>query len=155
MDSSLNIDEATFSDLGGSGLGGVLLDHTRDVFLSFSKFILSHFDTLTTECLALQRVVWVSLEAGFIDFIVEPDLLTLVNHLWNNDFTLIPCRHIINNTVRLFDFTEISQCLHCHKEGNFVAHHLDRCANLFIGFRVLLEEVLPQVEQFVLSDSTS
>ena len=49
----LNNDGATFGDIGGIGLGGVLCDRLGNAFKSFSEFMSVKMDALTAECLAL------------------------------------------------------------------------------------------------------
>ena len=145
----MNYDEAIFQDQGRAGIGMVIRNSEGAVMASLSQQIPLPTTVAQVEAMVERRAVEFVVELGVTRAIIEGDSETICNELSNPSPS--PALHglLIKDAQQLATaFTDISFS-HVCRQGNMVAHSLARRAILNQNLIVWMEEVPPDIHQFV------
>ena len=137
----INFDGAIFGASNMSGIGVVIRDSNGDVLASCSQKIRQAYKAEKIEALAAFKALSFAFELGFHSAILEGDSLGLIQALKSKERSLSPMGLLIedvkvlaNNFVRLL-------YSHVKRNGNRVAHSLDRNALCIPDFQIWMEDI--------------
>ena len=147
----VNADAAIFSD-EKVGLGGVVRDEIGEVVAATCVGEKGCFEVDAVEAMAARHAVFIALEAGFSNIILETDCLKLATHLSKKQRELSSFGNIVNDILLLVSSCNAFSVSHVGREGNWVAHHLAHGSLNYGGMRVWLEEAPDEVMQYVMAD---
>ena len=148
----MNYDGAIFQEQGKVGIGVVIRNSEGGVMASLSQQIPLLTIVAQVEALAVCRVVEFARELGFIRVIIEGDSESICKDLSNLSPSLALHGLLIQDAQELaLSFLKISFS-HVCRQGNVVAHCLARRAILSESLNVWMEDVPPDILQFVQAD---
>ncbi|XP_021724334.1 uncharacterized protein LOC110691707 [Chenopodium quinoa] len=122
------------------GIGGILRDEEGVTVVVYCSTKNGKFDVAVGEPIAMRSSLKTIMEAGYRNFILETDNISLFHHL--KKASTPPC--YFGSLVKDI-LTLASRCKRCDfsfvkRSGNFVAHSLAKLSFSFSEYRVWLEE---------------
>lgn len=93
----INLDGATFPDLGKAGLGVVIRDCTGNVVASLSEQAPLPFSPVIVEAMAAARAIRFAQELGVRPYILEGDAEVVINSFKSDEDSLSTFGHIISS----------------------------------------------------------
>ena len=105
------------------------------------------------EALVVWRATEFALEIGITTTILEGDSETIVKELMEPNPSLALHGHLIQDVKSLRNSFNSLNFTHVRREGNNVAHALARWAIKKPNLTVWMEDVPPEIRQFVMADS--
>ena len=148
----VNYDGAIFQEQGRAGIGVVIRNSAGDVMASLSQQIPMPTMVAQVEAMATRRAVEFAQELGITRAIIEGDSETICKDLLNPSPSLSLHGLLIRDAQDLaLSFTSITFA-HVSRQGNTVAHSLARMAILSQSLNVWMEDVPPDILQFVQAD---
>ncbi|XP_050260115.1 uncharacterized protein LOC126705266 [Quercus robur] len=150
-----NFDGAVFVNTGEAGIGVVIRNEFGEVMAALSEKIAFPSSVETLELLAARRAAVFVVELGLQQISFKGVAEGVIKALSQRDVTHSSVGHIVK------DFRSIASSLgtfslsHTRRQGNNVAHALARRALFFFPLLVWVENVPPNILQFVLDDFPS
>ena len=151
----VNYDGAVFSQQGKAGLGVIIRNHEGAVMASLAQQIPLPTTVAQVEALAARRATEFALEIGITTAILEGDSETIVKELMEPNPSLALHGHLIQDVKSLQNSFNSLNFTHVRREGNNVAHALARWAIKKPNLTVWMEDVPPDIRQFVMADSAT
>ncbi|KAG2726715.1 hypothetical protein I3760_01G126500 [Carya illinoinensis] len=148
----LNVDGVVLSNLGRSGLGAVLRDHTGKVLMAVSQPALEVGGSEPLELMAIFRGLQMCATMGIPKILVESDSLLCIEGLQYNNMhqSLLGGLYMeIQSLVSRFVCCDFS---HVYREGNQVAHRLARFASSIVSIAVWWDCIPDCISQAVWLD---
>ena len=149
----MNYDGAVFSQQGKAGLGVIIRNHEGVVMASMVQQIPLPTTVAQVEALVVRRATEFALEIGITTAILEGDSETIVKELMEPNPSLALHGHLIQDVKSLQNSFNSLNFTHVRREGNNVAHALARWAIKKPNLTVWMEDVPPNIRQFVMADS--
>ncbi|XP_023885142.1 uncharacterized protein LOC111997298 [Quercus suber] len=138
-----NFDGAVFRENNRAGLGVVIQNHQGQVLASLSENILLPPSTDDVEAVAAVRAKSFATELGFSSIIGDSEVA--IKALKNEEESLATFGHMISAARPTIDaFCNISFSS-THRQGNTIAHNIDRYARYVNGYLMWMEDVPPQL----------
>ena len=145
----VNYDGAIFQDQGRAGIGMVIRNSEGAVMASLSQQIPLPTTVAQVEAMVARRAVEFVVELGVTRAIIEGDSETICNELSNPSPSLALHGLLIKDAQQLATAVTDISFSHVCRQGNMVAHSLARRAILNQNLIVWMEEVPPDIHQFV------
>ena len=151
----MNYDGAIFQEQGKASIGVVIRNSEGEVMASLSQQIPLPTTVAQVEALAARRAVEIARELGFPRITIEGDSESICKDLLNPSPSLALHGLLIRDAQELgHSFLKINFS-HVCRQGNGVAHSLARRAILSPILNVWMEDVSPDILQFVQADLTA
>lgn len=148
----MNYDGAIFQEQGRAGIGVVIRNSSGEVMASLSQQIPLPTTVAQVEASAARRAVEFAQELGITRAIIEGDSEIICNDLLNPSPSLSLHGLLIRDAqVLALSFTSITFA-HVSRQGNTVAHSLARMAILSQSLNIWMEDVPPDILQYVQAD---
>ena len=148
----MNYDGTIFQEQGRVGIVVVIRNSASEVMVSFSQQIPLPTMVAQVEAMAARRAMEFAQELGITRAIIEGDSKSICKDLLNLSPSLAFHGLLIQDAQDLaFSFISISFSHVCH-QGNIVAHSLARREILSPSLNVWIEDVSPDILQFVQAD---
>ncbi|CAI9757855.1 unnamed protein product [Fraxinus pennsylvanica] len=153
MDTSRNVDGATFKELEKAGIGVVLRDSSGTVIIAMSKIEKSVEESEAIELLAIFRGMQLCVNMGIQNLLVESDRKMVIEVL-QTDSMLNSSLGVLYQEVKIFA-THFVNCnySHIYRECNMVAHKLARHAQWVDDICVWLDSIPDCISQAIWLDN--
>ena len=151
----VNYDGAIFREQGRAGIGVVIRNSDGAVLASLSQQIPLPTIVAQVEALAARRAAEFALEIGIDQVIIEGDFEVIYKDLIDPRPSLAQHRHLICDVLHLAIVFSLCSFNNVGWTGNNVAHNLARRAISTHDLNVWIEEVPPDILQFVQADLTA
>ena len=151
----VNYDGAIFKEQGRVGIGVVICNSDGAVLASLSQQIPLPTTVAQVEALAAWRAAKFALEIGIDQVIIEGDSEVIYKELIDPGPSLALHGHLIYDTLQFANVFSYCTFNTVGRTGNYVAHHLARRAISTYDLNVWMEEVPPDILQFVQADLTA
>ena len=148
----VNFDGAVFSNSYEAGVGVVVWNERGEVRAALSKKIVMPSLVEVLEVLAARRVAIFANELGFKNVCFEGDAKGVVRSIKEEDSSNAFMGHLVKDFKSLAGLFQTYSISHVRRQGNSVAHALAREARMSFPLRIWLEDVPPNVLNFVSKD---
>ncbi|KAG6697711.1 hypothetical protein I3842_09G215400 [Carya illinoinensis] len=145
----LNVDGVAFSDLGRSGVGVVLRDHTGKVLMAVSQTELEMGGSEPLELMVIFRGIQMCATMGIPKLMVESDSLLCIEGLWYNNMHQSMLGGLYSEIQSLVARYVCCEFSHVYREGNQVAHGLARTASSIVYIAVWWDCIPDYISQAV------
>ncbi|XP_075665081.1 uncharacterized protein LOC142634682 [Castanea sativa] len=151
----VNVDGATFSDLGAVGIGVIVRDVSGQVVAALSSKLMAPLGAIETEAKALEAGLQFDRDVGIQDFILESDSLLLICSLAGLSSPPSSMASVVQGLLEISgEFRKVAFS-HVCRQGNRPAHLLAKHAKGIVDFSTWLEEKPCFLEQALLHDVLS
>ena len=151
----VNYDRAIFKEQGKAGIGVVIRNSDGAVLASLSQQIPLPTTVAQVEALAARRAAEFALEIGIDQVIIEGDSEVIYKDLIDPGPSLALHGHLICDILQFANVFSPCTFNTVGRTGNYVAHYLARRAISTHDLNVWMEEVPPDILQFVQADLTT
>ena len=148
----VNYDGAVFREQGRAGIGVVIRNSDGAVLASLSQQMPLPTTVAQVEALAARRAAEFTLEIGIDQVIIEGDSELIYKDLIDPGPSLALHGHLICDVLHLASAFSLCSFNNVGQTGNYVAHNLARRAISTHDLNVWMEEMPPDILQFVQAD---
>ena len=148
----VNFDVAFFSSEGTASLGIVICDSSSKVLHALAQQIVKPTFVAAAKALAYHRAMFFAKEHRVLDCIFEGDAKVIVQAIRSLDSSHPEYGNVIRDVLQLVNFFSFCSVSHVKRQGNLVAHCLDRSSKSGCELQVWQNCVPDDIAPIVLRD---